>query len=265
MSRMRRLPSVRLLLAAGALVLPPHGLHADQQERLQVGLQPDGRVVVPTNQILQPAGVQVLFPGRPVDLALLDGGRTLVVKNLKNLVFIDVATGRVRQTLASPVGFSVVGVLAHARQVYVTDVKDHLRVATRNADGLYEWKDPVELDKPRAGGSVHPAGIAAHSANAVWVASTRGNSVQFVNVTTGKVEQVVGVGVAPYAVCCPRAGLCYVSNWGGDPPREGDAQAPSSGTPTRVDERGIASQGTVSVLELEGGKWRQVKIGRAHV
>jgi YVTN family beta-propeller protein len=258
-SRMRRLPGVRLLLAAGALVLPPHGLHADEQERLQVGQQPDGRVVVPTNQVLQPAGVQVLFPGRPVDLALLDGGRTLVVKNLKDLVFIDVATGKVRQTLASPVGFSVVGLLAHEQHVYVTDVKEHLRVAARNAEGRYGWKDPVELGKPRAGGSVHPAGVAAHSADAVWVASTRGNSVQLVNVTTGKVEQVVGVGVAPYAICRPRPGLCYVSNWGGDPPREGDARAPSAGTPARVDDRGIASQGTVSVLEQEGGTWRQVK------
>jgi hypothetical protein len=68
----------------------------------------------------------------------------------------------------------------------------------------------VPLNKPRAGGSAHPAGLAAHSADAVWVTSTRGNNVQLVNAAGGKVEQVVGVGVAPYGVCCPRAGLCYV-------------------------------------------------------
>ena len=34
-----------------------------------VGPQPDGSILVPTNQLLRPAGFQILFPGRPVDLA----------------------------------------------------------------------------------------------------------------------------------------------------------------------------------------------------
>src|SRR5947208_1074901 len=72
---------------------------ADERDRLKVGLQPDGRIVVPTNQILQPAGKQVTFPGRPVDLLLIEDGKTLVAKNMKNLVFIDAATGAGKQTL----------------------------------------------------------------------------------------------------------------------------------------------------------------------
>jgi DNA-binding beta-propeller fold protein YncE len=60
-------------------------------------------------------------------------------------------------------------------------------------------------------------------------------------------------------VCCPRPNCCYVTNWGGDPPREGESQAVSSGSPIRVDARGIANQGTVSVLEPREGKWQQVK------
>src|SRR6266436_4311320 len=55
-------------------------LRSDDQDRLQVGVQPDGRIVVPTNQILNPAGQQITFPGRPVDLTLTDNGKTLVVK-----------------------------------------------------------------------------------------------------------------------------------------------------------------------------------------
>jgi len=53
-------------------------LHADEHDRLKVGEQPDSRIVVPTNQILEPAGTQAVFPGRPVDLAFADGGKTLV-------------------------------------------------------------------------------------------------------------------------------------------------------------------------------------------
>jgi len=77
-------------------------VQAQELDTLKVGVQPDGRIVVPTNQVLQPAGRQVEFPGRPVDLLPVEGGRVLVAKNLHSLVFIDAATGQVRQTLATP-------------------------------------------------------------------------------------------------------------------------------------------------------------------
>src|SRR3954453_17740437 len=107
----------RSLLSTPALLglFASLALSADDTDRLQVGVQPDGRIVVPTNQVLQPAGTQVSFPGRPVDLLLVEDGRTLVVKNRTDLVFLDPATGKVKQTLRSPgqgkaaSGFSVVG------------------------------------------------------------------------------------------------------------------------------------------------------------
>jgi len=74
-------------------------LQVAEPDNLKVGLQPDGRILVPTNQILQPAGTQITFPGRPVDLVLADDGKTLVVLNLRDLVFIDVATAEITQTL----------------------------------------------------------------------------------------------------------------------------------------------------------------------
>ena len=51
----------------------------------------------------------------------------------------------------------------------------------------------------------------------------------------GSGASVIPVGVAPFALCFAGE-RCYVSNWGGDPPRAGDPTAKSSGTPTRVDE-----------------------------
>src|SRR5258708_1479298 len=177
-----------LAFALGGGVLLPPSLRGDEQERLKVGRQADGRIVVPTNQILMPAGKQVLFPGRPVDLALADEGRTLVVKNLKDLVFVDASTGEIKQTLTSPTGSGVVGLLARAGRVYATDAKDHLRLASCQEGGRYAWGDPVALKKPHVVGAAHPAGIARHSGEAVWVTSTRGSTVQLVNVSGGKVE-----------------------------------------------------------------------------
>src|SRR5690242_15890454 len=93
----------RLLLGACTLALPVGSLAADDDlDRLTVGVQPDGRIVVPTNQILKPAGKQITFPGRPVDLALAEEGKILVVKNMRDLVFIDLASQQIKQTLRLP-------------------------------------------------------------------------------------------------------------------------------------------------------------------
>src|SRR5437588_2331883 len=126
---MRSLSVLTLLLAAQLA-------SADERDRLKVGLQPDGRIVVPTNQILQPAGKQVTFPGRPVDLLLIDDGRTLVAKNMRDLVFLDPATGAIQQTLALPAAtkelagaFSAVGLLATGDRVLATDSQNTIRIA----------------------------------------------------------------------------------------------------------------------------------------
>src|SRR5688500_8042571 len=120
------LPMLRLLSLA--LLAFPLNATADERDRLKVGLQPDGRIVVPTNQILQPAGRQVTFPGRPVDLLLINDGKTLVAKNMRNLVFIDAATGEIKQTLALPAAakglsgaFSAVGLVVDNGRVFATD------------------------------------------------------------------------------------------------------------------------------------------------
>src|SRR5262249_8114928 len=155
------------------------------------------------------------FPGRPVDLALADGGRTLVVLNMRDLVFIDVATARVKQTLElspkegpEPVlsiadlmkrpigadgkprrpqqatGVSVVGLLVDGDRVYASDSLDRVRVARRQPNGRYQWDGQVELIRPRVGGAALPTGMARHAPDGLWVASSRGNSVQLVNLTT---------------------------------------------------------------------------------
>ncbi len=134
-----------------------------------------------------------------------------------------------------------------------------MRVARRQPNGELAWTKPLELPKPAVGGSAYPTGVARQTDETIWVNSSRCNSVQLLDVAGGKVLQDVPVGVAPYAICCPRPDLCYVTNWGGDRPRAGEPQAKSSGTPTRVDGRGIADQGTVSVLQPVDGKWQQTK------
>jgi YVTN family beta-propeller protein len=158
------------------------------------------------------------------------------------------------------IGFSVVGLLTDGDRIYASDSLNHLRMARRQKDGSYQWDEPIELIRPLVGGPVFPAGMALKSGKELWLAASRGNSVQLVNLATRQAEQVVPVGVAPYMISCPRPERCYVSNWGGDLPGEGDAQALTSGTPVRIDpQTGVANQGTVSILGPVPGKWKQLK------
>lgn len=263
----RLLPVVALFIASFTTL-------ADERDALNVGLQPDGRIVVPTNQILDPAGKQVTFPGRPVDLILIDNGNTLAVKSMKDLVFIDVKTARVKQTLttgAKPIkeattpkeakgsGFSVVGLVAIKDKILASDVTN-LRIAQKQANGQYAWSGAIGLQSPSVGGSAHPAGIAIHDDNRVWVTSTRGNNVQLVNIATNKVEAVVPVGVAPYMPLRISDSKIYVSNWGGDHPAEGDPKLTTSGTPVKIDPRtNVANHGSVSVVEKTKDGWKQSK------
>src|SRR5438105_1543314 len=172
-------PSLFVALGGCILTAPPAGA-AEEGDRLKVGVQPDGRIVVPTNQVLRPAGMQVSFPGRPVDIALCDGGRTVVAKNMKSLVFIDVATAKVKQTLELPRdpylpfnpvaamkkpiapdgkghrypdGFSAVGLLVDGDRVFVTDSQDHVQQALRQKDGSYAWSQAVAIIRPKVGGN----------------------------------------------------------------------------------------------------------------
>jgi YVTN family beta-propeller protein len=239
---------------------------ADDQDRLKVGLQPDGRIVVPTNQILQPAGVQVAFPGRPVDLLVLEDGKTLVAKNMRNLVFIDVATGAIKQTLALPAAakglsaaFSAVGLVAVGDRVFATDSQGAIRVAKRNDNDSFAWEKAFLLNAPEVGGVAYPTGIARQGDSHLWVCANRGNELQLLHATTGEVEVRVPVGVAPYMPVVVGEKV-YVSNWGGDPIGKDDTPLKSSGTPVRIDPRtNVANHGSVSVVAKTVAGWKQTK------
>src|SRR5437016_9618830 len=90
-ARLRIVTSVVLL---GALPTP---LRAQQ-----VGEVVDGASVVPTRQVLRPAGAGVEFSGRPVDLVTGPGGKYVYVKDNRGLVVIDAGRMVVRQELKFP-------------------------------------------------------------------------------------------------------------------------------------------------------------------
>ncbi len=227
------------------------------QAQLRVGVQPDGSILVPTNQILRPAGQQILLPGRPVDLHLSPDGKWLVVKNSRSLELVRTSDLTLVQTLSMGAGASFTGVefSPDGTTVWVTDEEQTLRVAHMDAAGVMSWSNSYTVPAPAVGGKPVPTGLSLDGEKGyAYVLSSRGNCIWKIRLSDGQ-SRSIRVGVAPYDIVLLSPAKAYVTNWGGRPPQLDEPQYKTSGTPVRVDAKtGIADSGTVSVVDLVQGK-----------
>ncbi len=222
-----------------------------------VGPQSNNTYVVPTSQIINPAGKTITFPGRPVDVALNAHETILAVKNMSDVVFLNAKNQSIIQTLELPKGgntFKGISWSPDDKKVWITDNRGFLRSAKMDERGLFAWDDTIMLpgtDKK----SSYPGGLTIDKKTGLmYVTLNRNNTLGVVNLQTGKLEAQIPVGIAPYAVVI-KNDKAYVSNWGGRLPKAGDMSAPSSGSMVVIDTKtGIASTGTVSVINLSDRK-----------
>ncbi|MDZ4860757.1 MAG: alkaline phosphatase family protein [Candidatus Hydrogenedentes bacterium] len=254
-----RISALALLLIASCATSPnPRGideaLGIGPDEFLvmaAVGPQDDGTYVVPTTQRIEPAGEQILFPGRPVDLALSPDGALLAVKGKNDVIFINRETKQIAQTLKLPSGGNSFCGLAWSRDgniLWNTSPDQFLRGAVRKPDNSFAWEIEILLPGPGDKNS-SPGGLTLGENGLAYVTLSRNNSVGVINLETKSVEIEIPVGIAPYTVLAHGAKL-YVTNWGGRRPREGEVTGPTAGSRVLVDpQTGIASSGTVSVID----------------
>jgi YVTN family beta-propeller protein len=244
------------------VLLPLPRSEAQEAERtIRVGPQPDGSILVPSNQLLRPAGLQVYFPGRPVDLTLMPGKELLVVKNRLSLDIIRIRDRAMLQSLAyaeDGSSFTGLSVSTNGRRIFVTDAKDKLHIASLDENLIMQWEDAIILPAPSIDGNPVPGGLALNDQESeVYVTLSRNNTLAVVNLADKKVREIP-VGIAPYEVVLATGSKAYVSNWGGRRPHEGEPTYNTSGSQALVDrETGIASNGSVTVVDLAANK--QVK------
>lgn len=226
----------------------------NKAKSIKVGPQPDGSFLVPTNQILRPAGFQVYFPGRPVDLALIPDKKLLVVKNRNSLDVIRIEDRTILQSLAlkgSGSSFTGLYVSADGNKLFVTDAKDQIQIAEFGDNFTLQWQDAIKLPPPAIGGNAVPGGLTLNEDhNKIYVTLSRNNTLAIVDLADTTVKEIP-MGIAPYEVVLVSDSKAYVSNWGGRKPREGESTANTSGSQVLVDPNtGIANNGTVSVVDL---------------
>jgi YVTN family beta-propeller protein len=211
-----------------------------------------------TGQLIRPAGNSVFWNGRPVDLALSPDGQWLYAKDDQGLVVVDRSQWRLVQKQRFPdekTGGSMHGlaVSKDGKKVYATTAQQALFEAEVLAGGKLVWKRSILLPGPGDKHDSHSAGIALSAdGKRAYVCLSRNNSLGIVDLVAGRLVREIPVGVAPYAVILSRSDTrAYISNWGGRRPRKEERAAPSSGTPTLIDERGVACSGTVSRVNLD--------------
>ena len=263
---------------------------ASAADKETVGRHENGRIVLPVNQVITPAGKQIELPGmRAQGLALSPNGKLLIVSGLTSeLLVLDPATGATKQRVqlpklrkgappdaASPNFLDADG---HSQMSYagLAFSPDGKRLALSNVNGdvkLFEvakdstitpWR-VVALPEAKAPirAAEIPAGLAwSADGTRLFVCGNLSNRLFEIDVNAGKVQKTYDVGVAPFNVAVAGKKL-YVSNWGGRRPGAGDLTGPAGrGTTVRVDaERFIASEGSVTVIDLGSGAQREVITG----
>lgn len=257
---------------------PAAKISGSNYDQLRTGDSADGRIVVPTNQVLSPAGRQVGFSGRPTDVALSADGRWLAVLENSRVTLIDPKEGKIVSRVAHG-GGSFCGVVfsPDGRRLFASSIRGSIGVFEVEADGKLEpekpWRIPAlgaprgedvaagpsgpqepkkEKSKNEADGKNAAGGLAIDVAGkTLWAVCNMRNSLTGFDVASGKIVREISVGNAPYGVVLI-GNKAYVTNWAGRHPTGSDTKA-DSGTagPVKVDPvRNIASDGSVSVVDL---------------
>jgi DNA-binding beta-propeller fold protein YncE len=276
--------------AVFALIFSAKRIFADD---FAATVEPVGRsangFITPVNQVVTPAGALLELPGiRPNALALSPDGKILVTAGLTHeLVIVNPVTGMISQRVAFPsdqaqeqspvpsgvlspgekaqLSFNGLTFSPDGSRIYLSNVNGDIKVfgvgAGKKVLPLYSIPLPPATGLSRT--NEIPAGmVVSTDGKNIYVALNLSNRLAELHAATGKVLRMWDVGVAPFDVV-----LCenkiYVSNWGGRQPDANSLTGPAGqGTKVRVDERSIANEGSVSVIDLDGTNQNEIVAGR---
>jgi DNA-binding beta-propeller fold protein YncE len=213
--------------------------------------------VVTTRQAITPAGVPTVFQGRVYGVAFGKTSSDLWVANASRLYRLDVKSSSIAENIATGGQPGLQGITfdpATNRPLIVVNTRRQIGVYTPSQVPPREGGDSklvpiVENLGQNVAGSV---AIAGHIA---VVALTPKNQIAVIDTEHSKLIGMVKVGIAPFGVVISKdAKVAWVSNWGGRLPTSGDKTAPTGRAADAdqvvIDDRGIASTGTVTRIDL---------------
>ena len=248
------MPSRHLARLFIAIVVVTVGIGATAlavRHRALVGVQDDGRFLVPNGQALTPAGTHIEVNDRPLGMVLSPNGALLAVVtgsnfNPRALHLIDVNTRTLEQTI--PIANSFVGVAFSPAgdTIYVGGgASNDVKIFKASSNGSFAANGTI----PISGGSA-PSGLTLDAnGSRLYVALNMTHEVAVIDTATRAIVKRIPVGIYPYTTAISADGSkVYVTNWGGRVAGPGDM---TDGLfPVVVDRRtGIPVSGTVSVID----------------
>jgi YVTN family beta-propeller protein len=276
-----------LVLGMGSVQAALPGPGEDLYDHEAVGFNNPDRIVLPVNQVLTPAGLQVELPDlRPQAIALSPDGQILVTSGKTHeILVLEPATGAILQKVSLPsekskeepapeavsthildpdkegqLSFTGLIFSRDGSRIYLSNVNGSIKVFGVGPDhkvtGLYSLYLPDAGAKGRK--KEIPSGLAlSPDGTRLYVVGNLSNRLLELDVTsegTNKLARAFPVGAAPYDVVMV-GNKAYVSNWGGRRPGPNSVTGPAGhGTRVRVDPvRHIANEGSVSVIDLDAG------------
>ena len=240
----------RLVFAVAIVILGLVGTGLALSRTAVVGVQSDGSVLIPTGQMLTPAGDHVEVSDRPLGMALSPNGALMAVVTGSNfgtrsLHIIDVHTNTLTQSIS--IGNSFVGVnfSPAGDRIYVGGgASNDVKFFALGPAGTFVADGTLGIT------AAAPSGLTRNAdGSRIYVALNMAHQVAVIDTATRAIVARIPVGTYPYtAVMSADGSKVYVSNWGGKIPDAGDVT--DGMFPVVVDERtGIPVSGTVSVID----------------
>ena len=226
--------------------------------------------VIPSRQAITPAGLQSLFESRVFGVVFGENGESLYAAVLAqkgtNIYQINLQTNQMVTVLSADASAGLQGLaydtVSHAPLLSGLAGSGKRRESTGK---LVTFSGNISVVVAADLGTHQMGGVSAgHARNAqgrrlAVVALTFNDQVAIIDLDTKEIVSKVNIGIAPFTVAISQdSSVAWVSNWGGRPPQPGERSAATGSEPNAdhvlVDERGIASSGTVERIDLLTGK-----------
>ena len=216
---------------------------------IRVGDIVGGGVVVPTGDVILPAGKSLLIDRRPIATLLSADGSTVYVRDNDGITVLDVAKSSVIARIKLG-GSGLGGMVVNEQET---------RLYTSNASNGVDELD-ISQNPPRVlrtltvpagrAGVPYPAGLALNDTH-IFVAANRSNAIHAIDLESGNVSWTVETAPAPVGIRVIGSRM-WVSCWG-QTPTWNNRSADSSKTKVAVDVRGISTGGTVESFVVPSG------------